>query len=70
MKKDVLKFSDVRIGWNPESTGSIKVRLPKDEYLLGLVRVDENISLLKSSNNWYWNVYKVEDRLKLQKLKI
>ncbi len=62
---------DGNLTWNVDGEQvPIAVRLPKDEYLNGFVKVDTDKLLLKSSNGWYWNLYQdKKNKFKLQKLK-
>ncbi len=70
--KFLFHFSNIQNNetWNIAGQDlNIKVRLPKNEYLLGFIRVDTDKWLAKSSNGWYWNLYQdKKGKFKLQKL--
>ena len=66
MKFKTLKWTDCRL--EGRDIGTIRVRLPKGEYLIGFMKVDRDKWLVKSSNNWYWNLYYHNKQFKLQKL--
>ncbi len=51
--------------------GTLQIRLPAGERILGFLEVERGKFLVKSSNGWYWNIYYDVGRgkFKLQKLK-